>query len=279
MKRIHITISSHIPIIFLINSKEESLSKYFQEVRKTETISTTKEVELAKKIKEGDQKAMEELISSNLRFVISIAKDYQNSGLPLSDLISEGNYGLIVAAKRFDHTKGYKFISYAVWWIRQSILQSLNENGRMVRLPANVISKITKNKKELEMMGANFEEYDHEINNIENDYPYVLSLNSHVNEDGDELIDVIEDVSSIRPDHNLIKEGDMKYEISQALSFLSERERNIIECYFGLSGEKMTLEMIGEEYNLTKERVRQIKEKAIRKLRYNSDKLYEFLNN
>lgn len=262
-----------------INSTEESLTKYFQEVRKKDTIDVNKEVELAKRIKEGDQKAMDELVSANLRFVISIAKDYQNSGLPLSDLISEGNYGLITAAKRFDHTKGYKFISYAVWWIRQSILQSLNENGRMVRLPANVISKITKNKKDLEKMGANFSEYEYDINNIENDYPYVLSLSSHVNEDGDELIDLIEDTTVKRPDHNLIKEGDMKYEISEALSFLSDRERSIIECYFGLNGERMTLEMIGEEFSLTKERVRQIKEKAIRKLRYNSDKLYEFLNN
>lgn len=262
-----------------INNTEESLTKYFQEVRKKDTISPEREVELAKRIKDGDQRAMEELVSANLRFVISIAKDYQNSGLPLSDLISEGNYGLITAAKRFDHTKGYKFISYAVWWIRQSILQSLNENGRMVRLPANVISKITKNKKELEKMGANFDEYQHDQNNLENDYPYVLSLSSKINEDGEELIELIEDTSFQSPDHELIKEGDMKYELKQALSFLSERERDIIECYFGLNGERMTLEMIGEEYNLTKERVRQIKEKAIRKLRYNSDKLYEFLNN
>jgi len=262
-----------------INSTEESLTKYLQEVRKTDTINVEQEVELAKRIKSGDQKAIEELVSANLRFVIRIAKDYQNSGLPLCDLISEGNYGLITAAKRFDHTKGYKFISYAVWWIRQSILQSLNENGRMVRLPANVINKLTKNKKELEKMGANFDEYDHEMNDLESEYPYVLSLSSHMNEDGDELIDVIEDTSVKSPDHDLIKEGDMKYEINQALSFLSERERNIIECYFGLNGEKMTLEMIGEEFNLTKERVRQIKEKAIRKLRYNSDTLYDFLNN
>lgn len=262
-----------------INSTEESLSKYFQEVRKKDTINTEKEVELAKRIKEGDQKAMEELVSANLRFVISIAKDYQNSGLPLSDLISEGNYGLMTAAKRFDHTKGYKFISYAVWWIRQSILQSLNENGRMVRLPANVISKITKNKKELEKMGANFDQYDYDVNSLENDYPYVLSLSSQMNEDGDELIELIEDTSFDRPDHGLIKDIDMKNEISEALSFLTDRERNIIECYFGLNGDKMTLEMIGEEFNLTKERVRQIKEKAIRKLRFNSDKLYEFLNN
>lgn len=262
-----------------INSTEESLSKYFQEVRKSIPVDANKEVELAKRIKNGDQKAMDELVSANLRFVISIAKDYQNSGLPLSDLISEGNYGLMTAAKRFDHTKGYKFISYAVWWIRQSILQSLNENGRMVRLPANVISKLTKNKKELEKMGANFSEYDHDMNNMENEYPYVLSLSSQMNEDGDELIELIEDTSFERPDSGLIKDIDMKNEISEALSFLTDRERSIIECYFGLNGDKMTLEMIGEEFNLTKERVRQIKEKAIRKLRYNSDKLYEFLNN
>jgi RNA polymerase primary sigma factor len=186
----------------------------------------------------------------------------------------------MTAAKRFDHTKGFRFISYAVWWIRQSILQSLNENGRMVRLPANVINKISKNKKDLEKNAHKFDIYEQEnIQPIESEYPMVVSLSSHMNEDGDELIDLIEDSSVKRPDDELIGNNDLKYEINNALSFLNERERNIIECYFGLNGEKMTLEMIGEEYNLTKERVRQIKEKAIRKLRYNSENLFEFLNN
>ena len=261
-----------------INSSEETLTRYFQEVRKAKTINAETEVDLAKRIKNGDQDALNELVSANLRFVIKIAKDYQNSGLPLSDLISEGNYGLMTAAKRFDHTKGYKFISYAVWWIRQSILQSLNENSRMVRLPANVINKITKQKKELENMASNLFEENRDLDIVENDYPYVVSLSSQVNEDGDELIDLIEDTSVKRPDDTFVNDSDLKYEINNALSFLDERERNIIECYFGLNGERMTLEMIGEEFNLTKERVRQIKEKSLRKLRYNSETLFNFLN-
>ena len=235
-------------------------------------------MELSKRIKDGDQSAVDELVSANLRFVITVAKDYQNSGLPMADLISEGNYGLMTAAKRFDHTKGYKFISYAVWWIRQSILQSLNDNGRMVRLPANVINKISKNRKELEKLASN-DNFDEEIKSIEEEYPTVISLSSQLNEDGDELIDTIEDESVKRPDVEIANENDLKNEINISLSSLDGRERDIIECYFGLNGEKMTLEMIGEEYNLTKERVRQIKEKAIRKLRYNSENLHEFLNN
>lgn len=263
-----------------IDPNEDSISKYLNEVRKTDTITPEKEFELGKRIKDGDQSAIDELVSANLRFVISIAKDYQNSGLPMADLISEGNYGLITAAKRFDYTRGYKFISYAVWWIRQSILQSLNENGRMVRLPANVINKINKNKKELEKSGVDFEIFEDENkHSLESDYPMVMSLSHQMNEDGDELIDLIEDSGTKKPDDDLISDNDLKHEINSALSSLNERERNIIECYFGLNGEKMTLEMIGEEYDLTKERVRQIKEKAIRKLRYNSENLYEFLNN
>ena len=260
-----------------INPNEDGIVQYLGEVRNYDIISPEKELELAKRIKNGDQGAVSELVSANLRFVISVAKDYQNGGLPLADLISEGNYGLMVAAKRFDHTKGYRFISYAVWWIKQSILQSLNENARMVRLPANIISKITKSRKELEKTIFN-DDYVESNLSFENEYPYVLSLSSQLNEDGDQLIDVIEDTSIKRPDDELINDIDMKYEINKALSFLSERERNIIECYFGLNGEKMTLEIIGEEYGLTKERVRQIKEKAIRSLRFNSEKLFEFLN-
>ena len=263
-----------------IDTTEDAISKYLVEVRKRDTITLEKEIELAERIRKGDQKAIDELVSANLRFVISVAKDYQNSGLPMADLISEGNYGLMTAAKRFDHTKGYRFISYAVWWIRQSILQSLNENGRMVRLPANVINKISKNKKELEKAGANLSPFEDDIrHSLESDYPMVVSLSTQMNEDGDELIDLVPDNSIKRPDDEMISDNDLKFEIGNALSFLSERERSIIECYFGLSGEKMTLEMIGEEYNLTKERVRQIKEKAIRKLRYNSENLFEFLNN
>jgi RNA polymerase primary sigma factor len=261
-----------------IDTTEDGISKYLTEVRKSNPITLEKEIELAKKIKEGDQRAVDELVSANLRFVITVAKDYQNSGLPMADLISEGNYGLMTAAKRFDHTKGYRFISYAVWWIRQSILQSLNDNGRMVRLPANVINKISKNRKEIEKSNADLFDDDY-VQSIEKEYPMVVSLSSQMGEDGDELIDMIPDDSVKRPDDDLISDGDLKNEINNALSFLNERERSIIECYFGLNGAKMTLEMIGEEYDLTKERIRQIKDKAIRKLRYNSENLFEFLNN
>ena len=261
-----------------IDTTEDGISKYLTEVRKTETITLEKEIELAKRIQEGDQKAIDELVSANLRFVITVAKDYQNSGLPIADLISEGNYGLMTAAKRFDHTKGYRFISYAVWWIRQSILQSLNDNGRMVRLPANVINKISKNKKEIEKSNAELFDDDY-VQSIEKEYPMVISLSSQLNEDGDELIDLIVDDSVISPDQKLVDADNLKSEIMKALSSLSPREKSIVECYFGLNGEKMTLEMIGEEFELTKERIRQIKDKAIRKLRYNSDNLYEFLNN
>lgn len=261
-----------------IDTTEDGISKYLVEVRKRDTITLEKEIELAKRIREGDQKAVDELVSANLRFVISVAKDYQNSGLPMADLISEGNYGLMTAAKRFDHTKGYRFISYAVWWIRQSILQSLNDNGRMVRLPANVINKISKNKKEIEKSNGDIFNDDY-VQSIEKEYPMVVSLSSQLNQDGDELIDLIVDESVKSPDENLMNEDDLKSEIIKALSFLEPREKCIIECYFGLTGEKMTLEMIGREFELTKERVRQIKDKAIRKLRYNSENLYEFLNN
>jgi len=261
-----------------IDTTEDGISKYLTEVRKRDTITLEKEIELAKRIKEGDQKAVDELVSANLRFVITVAKDYQNSGLPMADLISEGNYGLMTAAKRFDHTKGYRFISYAVWWIRQSILQSLNDNGRMVRLPANVINKISKNKKEVEKnTGDVFD--DNFVQSIEKEYPMVVSLSSQMNEDGVELIDLIPDSSVKQPDDDVINDNDLKNQINNILSVLNSRERSIVECYFGLNGSKMTLEMIGEEYELTKERIRQIKDKAIRKLRCNSENLFEFLNN
>jgi RNA polymerase primary sigma factor len=261
-----------------IDTTEDGISKYLTEVRKRDTITLEKEIELAKRIKEGDQKAVDELVSANLRFVITVAKDYQNSGLPMADLISEGNYGLMTAAKRFDHTKGYRFISYAVWWIRQSILQSLNDNGRMVRLPANVINKISKNKKEVEKNTGDVFDDDF-VQSIEKEYPMVVSLSSQMNEDGDELIDLIPDSSIKQPDDDVINDNDLKSQINDILSVLNSRERSIVECYFGLNGSKMTLEMIGEEYELTKERIRQIKDKAIRKLRCNSENLFEFLNN
>lgn len=264
---------------------ERSLSKYFKDVRKSTLLTPDEETELAKQIKEGDQDAIEKLVNANLKFVVSIAKDYQNQGLPLSDLISEGNYGLVKAATRFDHTRGFRFISYAVWWIKQSIIQSLNENARTVRLPANIINKLSALKKEIEKF-----EFENEREPIygeildENNEPVELymhprcnSLNDVINDDGDELIDVIM-VNDEEAD-KLFVDNRIKDELSRTLSVLEERERNIIECYFGINTdcEPMTLEAIGEKYGLTKERIRQIKEKAIRKLRHNAHSLYSLI--
>jgi RNA polymerase primary sigma factor len=261
-----------------INPQEDSISNYLKDVRKSEIIDSEREIELAKRIQEGDSGALNELISANLRFVISIAKEYQNQGLPLADLISEGNYGLITAAKRFDHTKGFRFISYAVWWIKQSIIQSLNENSRTVRLPANVINKLSKIKKEIDEFEKKFERKPLDGQEVEVIFhPTVTSLNSMINEDGDELIEIIEDPNSIRPDEDINSQEEIKDNINKILSVLSEREKSIIEMYFGLNGSPLTLEEIGEEFNLTKERIRQIKEKAIRKIRNNADKLKEYL--
>lgn len=266
---------------------ERSLSKYFKDLRKTTLLTPEQETELAKEIMEGDQNAIEKLVKSNLKFVVSIAKDYQNQGLSLSDLISEGNYGLVKAATRFDHTRGFRFISYAVWWIRQSIIQSLNENARTVRLPANIINKLSTLKKEIEKF-----EFENERRPIygeildENNepvelfmYPKCNSLNDIINDDGDELIDMI--VVDDEETEKLFVDNRVKDELTKTLSILDERERNIIECYFGIKTncEPMTLEAIGEKYNLTKERIRQIKFKALRKLRHNSQRLQNFLSN
>lgn len=261
-----------------INQQEDSISTYLKDVRKSDVIDSNKEVELAKRIQEGDQKALDELVKSNLRFVISIAKEYQNQGLPLADLISEGNLGLITAAKRFDHTKGFRFISYAVWWVKQSIIQSLNENSRMVRLPANVINKLSKLKREMDDFEKKFERKPLEGQEVEAIfYPTVTSFNININEDGDEMVELIEDSDYVRPDSEPHTQEQVKEQINKMLSVLSEREKSIIEMYFGLNGSPLTLEEIGEEFDLTKERIRQIKEKAVRKIRNNADKLKEFL--
>lgn len=261
-----------------INPQEDAISNYLKDVRKSEIIDADKEIELAKRIQVGDSTALEELVTANLRFVISIAKEYQNQGLPLADLISEGNYGLITAAKRFDHTKGFRFISYAVWWIKQSIIQSLNEHSRIVRLPANVINKLSKIKKEIDEFEKKFERKPIEGQEVEVVFcPTISSLNSTINEDGDELIEIIEDPNTLRPDEDRSSQEELKDNINKVLSVLSDRERGIIEMYFGLNGSPLTLEEIGEEFNLTKERIRQIKEKAVRKIRNNADKLKDYL--
>jgi RNA polymerase primary sigma factor len=264
---------------------DNSLTQYFKDVRKSTLLTPNEEIDLAIRIQNGDKMAIEKLVNSNLKFVISIAKEYQNQGLSLADLISEGNYGLVKAATRFDHARGFRFISYAVWWIKQSIIQSLNENARIVRLPANVINKLSRQKKEIEkfefqnerepIYGEILDENDEAVEIIS--YPKCSSLNDVINEDGDEMIDLL---SSDEDESSIIVDDRIKNQLQKTLSILDERERNIVECYYGINidCEPMTLEAIGEKYDLTKERIRQIKEKAIRKLRHNAHDLYSLMN-
>jgi len=263
-----------------IDTSEESISMYLKDVRKLDMITREEEVALARKIKEGDAAAAEKLVKSNLRFVISVAKEYQNQGLPLADLIAEGNVGLIKAAHKFDPERGFRFISYAVWWVKQSIIQSLNDHARTVRLPVNVTNNMSKLKKEV----SSFEQehgrkpIDGEMDLTGLNQPFCTSLNETINEDGDEMLDIIADNSFDRPDEAFQKPSDMlKGELEKTLSVLSGREREIIELYFGLNGTPLTLEEIGDEYGLTKERIRQIKEKSLRKLRNKSQNLFDFV--
>ena len=263
---------------------EDSLSKYFKEVRKSVLLTPDEEVTLAMEIQGGNENATEKLINANLKFVVSIAKEYQNQGLSLADLVSEGNYGLVKAATRFDHTRGFRFISYAVWWIKQSIIQSLNENARTVRLPANIINRISYLKKEIEkfesqnerepIYGEIFDENDDAMELFV--FPKCSSLNDVINDEGDEIIDLI----TSEPDEEEIVDERIKRQLNKTLSVLDEREQDIIESYYGVNRdlEPMTLEAIGEKYDLTKERIRQIKEKAIRKLRHNAHDLYSLMN-
>ncbi|KPJ64662.1 MAG: RNA polymerase subunit sigma [candidate division Zixibacteria bacterium SM23_73] len=264
--------------------EDRSLDLYLREIGETPLITAKQEVELAKRIKEGDQDALEKLTKANLRFVVSVAKQYQNQGLSLADLINEGNIGLIKAAKRFDETRGFKFISYAVWWIRQAILQALAEQSRIVRLPLNrvgTLHKIGKISSSLE------QEYGREPSPSEIARELELSAvevsdtlkisNSHLSLDApfstsedNSLMDVLEDEFQPAPDEALLDES-LRLEIERALDTLSRREAEVINLYFGLNHEKaLTLEEIGARFNLTRERVRQIKEKAIRRLRHAS---------
>jgi len=264
--------------------ENQSLDRYFQEIGKVELLTPDEEVDLAKKIKQGDELALQKLINANLRFVVSVAKQYQNQGLPLSDLINEGNLGLIKAAKKFDETKGFKFISYAVWWIRQSILQALGDHARIVRLPLNrigALNKIAKAYNELEQTyerTPNVEELSKELEMDVNEVSYALeiagrhiSMDAAFSDDNDNsLLDVIQNDNQPEPDSTLMKES-LKNEIDLALSTLTEREAIVIRYYFGLDTEySLTLEELGEKLNLTRERVRQIKEKAVRRLRHAS---------
>jgi RNA polymerase primary sigma factor len=263
-----------------IETSEESISSYLREVRKIDLLTPEEEVELTKKVAEGDKRALDKLVNSNLRFVISVAKEYQGQGVPLVDLISEGNYGLIKAATKFDHTKGFRFISYAVWWVKQAILQSLSDDSRTVRLPVNITNQLSKIRREI----AQFEqENQRQPTDLDMDlsvlsHPKCGSLNDKINEDGDEVIDLIVDDSFIRPDEDFYAEDKLKSELKKTLSVLNDREREIINMYFGINGVPMTLEQIGDEYGLTKERIRQIKVKSLRKLQNNSFNLFNFIN-
>ena len=273
---------------FANTSDDATISNYFKDVRKSELITPEEEVLLAIRIQDGDDLAVDRLVKANLKFVISIAKEYQGQGLSLSDLISEGNLGLIKAASRYDHTRGFRFISYAVWWIKESIIKSLNDNARMIRLPSNVIKKVSDLRKESErfesenerapVYGDIIDENGDVVDELRT--PHCTSLNDVINEDGDELYCLIEDKNSNIEEEVFSSEARIKEEINNMLSKLDPREREILECYFGINKEYngMTLEAIGDKYDLTKERIRQIKEKAIRRIRFNAGGLFDIIN-
>jgi RNA polymerase primary sigma factor len=267
------------------NRETASLDKYLQEIGRVELITAEEEVELARRIKQGDQAALEKLTKANLRFVVSVSKQYQNQGLSLPDLINEGNLGLIKAAQRFDETRGFKFISYAVWWIRQSILQALAEQSRIVRLPLNKIGSINKINKTFAKLEQEFErepsadEIAQVLEMAPEDIKETMKNNGrHVSmdaplstsEDGGSMYDVLMNEDLPSPEGGLINES-LQKEIERALSTLTSREADVVRLYFGLSGQHpLTLEEIGEKFDLTRERVRQIKEKAVRRLKHTS---------
>ncbi len=268
----------------ITNRESQSLEKYLQEIGREELITAEEEVRLARKIKEGDQNALDRLTKANLRFVVSVAKQYQNQGLSLPDLINEGNLGLIKAAKRFDETRGFKFISYAVWWIRQSILQALAEQSRIVRLPLNQVGSLNKISKAYSKLEQEFEREPSpaELAKIldiptEKVTDTMRVSGKHVSMDApfvqgedNSLIDVLENSDSPRADGLLMNES-LQKEIDRSLSTLTEREREVIKLFFGIGMQHgLTLEEIGAKFDLTRERVRQIKEKAIRRLRHKS---------
>ena len=267
----------------ITNRESASLDKYLQEIGKYDLISVEEEVELAQRIRKGDQEAIEKLTQANLRFVVSVAKQYQNQGLTLPDLINEGNLGLIKAAEKFDETRGFKFISYAVWWIRQSILQALAEQSRIVRLPLNQVGSLNKINKAFSRFEQEFErkptpeelaealELPREkvVDTLRVSGRHISVDAPFVDGEDNSLLDVLPNADSPIADKSLLTESLIR-EIDRALATLTEREREIIKCFFGIGVQEMTLEEIGEKFGLTRERVRQIKEKAIRRLRHTS---------
>lgn len=267
----------------ITNRESASLEKYLQEIGHQDLLTADEEVELAQQIKKGDRKALERLTKANLRFVVSVAKQYQNKGLSLPDLINEGNLGLIKAAERYDETRGFKFISYAVWWIRQSILQAIAEQSRIVRLPLNQVGSVNRIARELNKFEQenerkpSVEEMADRIDLPEEKIAEAMKINTnHVSMDApfadgedNSLLDFLPNTDSPSTD-NVLDQESLRTEIGRVLDVLNDREQKVIKAFFGIGMQEMTLEEIGDKYNLTRERVRQIKEKAIRRLRYNT---------
>jgi RNA polymerase primary sigma factor len=255
---------------------QEEINSYLKDIRKIKVMTPERERELAEKMLSGKltlsekNEIQKELVEGNLRFVITVSKQYQNQGLDLPDLIAEGNYGLLKAIENFDWSKKLRFISYAVWWVRQSILQSLNENARTIRLPVNVVQELQKAKKDLDATGT---ELPDKFVNL----PQVINLENPLNEDGDTLMDMLSNPNAELADAGLSTEQTLKDKLLGMLDVLDEREKIIIQDYFGLSGSTRTLEDIGNDFDLTKERVRQIKEKALRKLRNETSSLFDYM--
>jgi RNA polymerase primary sigma factor len=255
---------------------QEEVQHYLKDIRKIKVMTPKRERELSELMCSGTLSDIEieninqELLEGNLRFVITIAKQYQNQGLDLSDLIAEGNLGLMKAIKNFDWTKKLRFISYAVWWVKQSILQSLNDNSRTIRLPVNVVQDLYKEKKEIEKTGK-------QLSSKFASLPNVIDLDRNINEDGDTLVDIITNHDAEMPDEGLSGKDMLKNKLLSLLNVLDEREKVIVIDYFGMEGSNRTLEDIGEDFNLTKERVRQIKQKALRKLRNESSVLFDYM--
>jgi RNA polymerase primary sigma factor len=262
--------NSGIPI------NQDEIQQYLKDIRKKKVMTPDREKELAVLMKSGSltssdvDKVHKELLEGNLRFVITVAKQYQNQGLDLADLIAEGNLGLMKAIKNFDWNKDLRFISYAVWWVKQSILQSLNDNARTIRLPVNVVQDLHRAKKEIDAKGG---ELDSRFTSL----PSMIDLDMEINEEGDNLFDVLKNDDADMPDEAFNTKDILKTKLLGLLTCLDERERIIVEDYFGLSGTPRTLEDIGGDFNLTKERVRQIKEKSLRKLRNLSGDLFEWM--
>lgn len=255
---------------------QEEIASYLKDIRKLRVMTPERERELAERMLSGTvteeekKQIQRELLEGNLRFVITVSKQYQNQGLDLPDLIAEGNYGLMKAIENFDWSKRLRFISYAVWWVRQSILQSLNENARTIRLPVNVVQELHRAKKEMDSAGV-------ELPDKFASLPYTIKIDDPLNEDGDTLLDILINPNAEPADATLTTDETLKDKLLDMLNVLDNRERIIIEDYFGLSGNTRTLEDIGGDFSLTKERVRQIKEKALRKLRNETGSLFDYL--